>query len=233
MATKETEKKSRFAKFMDFVKGNQGTQEVSYKEETLAGYGVKVASDGKLEERKNEYLNFLMLFGEEDYDPNQSLLDYLKDQMDKLKLLNACVLRVGGIYATAGSDARFAKLMRGWDKLYYNAISKGNRAMDFWTKDTTRKRADDSMDAINVRNYRQYLNNLVFPDGQDVLNYCFRREDVRERGVVLIQTMMPMMGQAGGGETMTSSGGRTSEDGRGFMKKPDHAPVPPRVPNTT
>jgi hypothetical protein len=53
--------------------------------------------------------------------------------------------------------------------------------------------------------------------------------DVSPQWLGAIQSMMPlnMMG-GGGGETLTSSGGRTSED---HMQKPDYSPAPRRLPN--
>ena len=190
MATPQTEKKSRLARFLAAVKGgNSDKKPNEYQEVPITGYAIKVVADGILEERKIEYFKLLELLSERPEADN--LYDYLSDLWDMLQTTHSCVLRIGGVFATAGSDARFAKLMHGWDKLYSNTVSKCIRVRMFWANSKEKKMGDYSIDEIHIRNLELFMWHLVFPDAFDVLNYCFKSEDVRARSVTLIQNMMP------------------------------------------
>lgn len=184
---------SRLEAFKQFLKGKESsTSGHEYKEEHITGLALKIVADGKLENRIDEYNKLLDLLSQEI--KATTVRGYIIELIDMLKVTHSCIMRIAGVYARAGDNPRFAKLMHGWDKLYSNSMSKCLRALWFWGNDPNLPLGNyETVNEINVRNLHLTLVHHVFSDAYDVLNYCFRDQDVRERSVTMIQSMNPVM----------------------------------------
>lgn len=207
-----------------------GPQKPEYTEIPLAGDAIRVVADQKLRERLAEWKTAVDLINTEI--EATSLYGYLTELLDILETLNTIILRVAFVYARAGDkEASEAKqLTHGWNRLYgiYHAFIM--RARIWWGTNESITDARDnrqSIHAVSVEKAYMACENVLFPHANHVIAWCFKDIDVRPGVVTVVQTMMPM-GMGGGGETLTSSGGRTSED---QMRHPQGGPYPRRVNN--
>lgn len=191
------DKKTRLEIFKEFVKGRDQTKGKEYEQEPITGMALKIVTDGKLENRLIEYNKLLELLDGEI--KSVTVREYILELIDMLKTTHSCILRIGGVYARSGDNPKFAKMMRGWDKLYSNTLSKCLRSLWFWGNNPNEKIGTfESMNEVNVKNLHLAMVHLTFNSAFDVLNYCFRDDDVRERSVTMIQSMNPMMPRGGG-----------------------------------
>lgn len=187
MSKPEAPKKSRTETFLEFIRGrDKDTKDDPFEEASLARLGYRVNVDRVLKDRKCEYLFFLELFKKPIM--AQTLKERMEELLDQMHMVNSCVQRVGGVYAGAGSDADSAKLMRGWDKLFSNQVSKAKRIMEWWADEKKVTSENKHIHEIHVRNFEiGVLWHLLYPDAFDVLNYCFK--EPQGTTVTVLQTM--------------------------------------------
>ena len=178
---------SRLQRFWDFAARNE-KKHPDYTVLDVMGNAIRVVSDGKLEARLAEYKEYQKLSNEPSKAKN--LAEYMDELMDMLKMTNDCVQRIAGPYASGGDEAKGAKLMMGWSKLHFNAMSRAVRTKHFWGSSEI-KIDSDTVDEINVMNFALSLQHHYLPWAAAVINFCFKQADVRERSVTYIQTMSP------------------------------------------
>lgn len=194
-------------------------QPVYYEDQTLSAAGIRISSDGKLEQKQQD-IDYTLSQMEEDYSEDPAkIVDQLED---RLMLLHKTITKHAAPYALGGDNTVGALMMYGWNRLYFVGLKWVVKARRYWLTDV-----DDEINKIHIHNMQIGILNWMFPDAFCVLAYVYHKPEVRERNITVLQPAMmnPMMG---GGETLTSSGGRTSED---HMQHPDYTPVPRRVPN--
>lgn len=201
-------KPSRLQRFWGYIAKKGTEKQIEYQDEKITGNAIRIVADRKLENRLEEYKILLDLLEEEIKAEN--LHEYVTELKDMVKTMHSAISRIAGPYARSGDNLRFAKLMHGWNRWYASAMSKCERVDKFFaTGDgAEREKTADAFSSINsiaVHNLHMFLIQHVFPDAFDVLNYCFRDADVRERAVTVIQTMVPQQSFSGG-PIMTDEG---------------------------
>ena len=195
MSEKTSERNpSRLQRFREWfakeVSGQHERPEEQYQDLTVTGNAIKTVSDGKLERRLVTY-NKLLEFLEEKIVAN-TLQDYVTELEDIMNTLHFAICQIAAPYARAGDNRDFARIMYGWDCLHASAISKCTRVKMFFASEQEKVTGTfSSINEIVVNNLRLTLLHHFIPRAFDVLNYCFRDLDVRERSVTSIQTMTP------------------------------------------
>ena len=213
----EKQKPSRWNQFKDFLVAEQKNDKSEIEIEGLPAHAVKIVLDKKLKERLDEYEKLMELLNQTI--EAKTLNEYIGELEDMVKTTHACVLRIAGVYACAGDEEEFARKMCGWDEVHSIYLGRCIKTKMRWGNNKDTVVGDRiSINAVHVRNLHIGLINHFFTKAFNVLNYCFKSKDVVPSFVTVIQTMMPMMG---GGETVTGSGGRVSED---YVRKPQGGP---------
>ena len=203
-------------------------------EQSLNNFGIQILSDRKLEER----IALLIELETEVAKPIQEtdLLEYLAKLKSKTELLNHGIFQIALPYARSGTSPEFARKLRGWTQMYAQALSwilhyeqMVPKAMEDTNEEQRRGNSDSDYGTVEVQIHMMHDNiqKYVWKDAFYFLGDCFMDDDVAPRAAAVIQSMMPMMG-GGGGETVTGSGGRTSED---RMRKPEGGPYKSRMKN--
>lgn len=215
-----TEKKGFFQSFLDRIKTDPKSKPQDYIEDNIGGNSLRIVSDGKLERREATYRELLTAM-------NLAIAEtecagYITELQERLAVVHLTISLIAQPYARAGDNKQFAKLVHGWNKMYSVSWC--------WCIQDLTNHKNDGLNLTAAHRLHFGLVNHIFPDAFDTLGYCYRDMDVRERAVTVIQTMMPMMG-GGGGETITGSGGRTSEDRQ--MRQPQGGPYPRTMKNET
>jgi hypothetical protein len=167
---------------------------------SMGEMGIAVLADGKLEGRMKALMSFKQEFmqGIE----SENLETYIANLENRVQLLNDAIVEIAAPYARAGSNRRFAILMRGWAK-WFTLGKTGILEVKSWVREAQQtQKPEDGMtrltdrSSINIRNDVHYLHNFlnmtVFRDGFFALSLCFLTEDVSERAAVVIQSMQPM-----------------------------------------
>jgi hypothetical protein len=225
-------------KFKQYFLGPKPKKETEFLEETLGQHAIKVASDHKLDNR----IAILMQF--EDYicsdlelkktdDGKVDLDDYCKQLKERLDKMDHVIKQVAWPFFRGGTDIRFARAIRGWSQWYATASGWILQAQRLLQAANRKEEGESTVDTetgdIETLIYFMHSNltKHCFKCGNYILGVCFRNEDVSPQSVTVIQSVMPMMG--GGGETITGSGGRTSEDGQ--MRRPQGGPYPRKMKN--
>jgi len=177
---------------------------IEYQDMTVTGNAIKTVSDGKLERRLDVY-NKLLEFLEETIHAD-TLQDYVNELEYMLRTTHFAVCQIAAPYARAGDNRDFARIMYGWNCLYASGMSKCARVKTFFASEQEKVTGTfSSVNEIVANNLRLTLMHHFFPRAFDVLDYCFRDLDVRERSVTSIQTPFSQP-NLGGGPIMTDEG---------------------------
>ena len=196
-------------------------------EYTLADEGIKVAKDTRLDSRLAALYDLHNLISSkiESTTPKE----YLSELKTRLDYVNLAIINIASPYARAGDYPQYRRMLRGWASWYAIASSWIQRTEDYFLTEENNPIDAGIVDTgIFVRMQHDVIQKHVFKDAFTVLNCCFRDKDVSVHAVTVIQSMqMPMMG--GGGETITGSGGRTSEDQR--VRRPQGGPYRKEIEN--
>jgi hypothetical protein len=164
---------------------------------SLADGSVRTYKDRKLEERIEaiEVLIYAMTRPiAETYAPKVKV-KMLKERLDTFDQM---IQMIAAPYARGGDDPKYSKLMHGWNRMYGIASSWIIMTETHFTEnDVTDEQTDSktlSDNTIVVNDLHRSLVHHIFPDGKDVLDYCFKDADVQPMAVTVVQSMMPLGG---------------------------------------
>ena len=182
-----------------------GEYKSSFEETKLGDTSVSILQDMKLKERL-EVLDILMFKMNQEIPNKWAPKQKVKVMKERLDLLDQSIQLMAAPSARGGSDKRYSKLMHGWNSWYGLASSWIARVDIYFTSndvdpvkgldaEVSQTLSDNNIIAADLQ---LALVQHVFPDAKDVIDYCFKDEDIAVKAVTIVQNMMPPTGYSQG-----------------------------------
>ena len=190
----------------------------------------RIAAYNELQEQINSYTMMEVL--DEKGKTTELKSDALIDLMvHGIVDINTLLSKMSSPWGAAGSERGYGEIMSAWKVIYSRCLNVATYIKQFIKTDYVDEADPEACKLEIVMEFYFTLFQLDYlAYAQFVRDLSWRRDDVANKwALTLYQPPMFPMGQEMGGQTLTSSGGRTSED----MRHPDQQPVPKRIPNKT
>jgi hypothetical protein len=186
-----------------------GEHKSSFEETKLGDTSVSILQDMKLQERL-DVLNILMTKMTQEIPNKWAPKQKVKSLKERLDLLDTCIQAMAAPSARGGTYPRYSRLLHGWNSWYGLASSWITRVDIYFTSndvdpvkgldaEVSQTLSDNNIIAADLQ---LALVQHVFPDAKDVIDYCFKDEDIAVKAVTIVQNMMPPAPQGFGGSNI-------------------------------